>query len=135
MCSLLNRKWTIIFIALIVPIGLATKFYSGPGGEWILYYLGGILYVVFWSLVVFLIFPNVATWKICLLVFLATGGVEFLQLWHPDFLEAIRNNFLGRTLLGTTFVWRDFFYYFIGFLISFMLLELLLKIESLKRNK
>ena len=42
--------------------------------------------------------------KVAITVFLGTNALEIRQLWHPPFLEAIRAMFLGRTLIGTTFV-------------------------------
>ncbi len=130
-----KRKWTVILIIFLFPTGLATKFYNGPGSAWVHHDLGGLLYVIFWGLVVFLFFPGVAVFKICLWVFLATCGIEFLQLWHPDFLETVRNNFFGRTLLGTTFMWTDFWYYSLGFLLCFLLLKVLKKRESKSCNE
>ena len=58
-----------------------------------------------------------------------TCGIEFLQLWHPEFLESIRRYFIGRTILGTTFAWIDFIHYCIGFLLSVGLLNHLNRIE------
>jgi hypothetical protein len=43
-----------------------------------------------------------------------TCVLEFLQLWHPPFLQLIRNTFIGRTILGSYFTWSDFPYYFLG---------------------
>jgi hypothetical protein len=40
--------------------------------------------------------------------------LEGLQLWHPPFLEWPRSYLIGQILLGTTFSWSDFPYYFIG---------------------
>ena len=45
-------------------------------------------------------------WLVCLL--------EVLQLWKLPLLESIRAWPLGKLLLGTTFSWWDFPYYFIG---------------------
>jgi hypothetical protein len=47
-------------------------------------------------------------------VLAATCVLEFLQLWHPPLPEAARGSFLGAAILGTTFDWTDFPYYFAG---------------------
>jgi len=120
-----NRKWTLLAIALIIPVGFYTKFYTGPLAAWVNNSLGGILYVIFWSCVVFLFFLKTNPVKITLIVFLATCAVEFLQLWHPAFLENIRGYFLGRTLLGQSFSWWDSVHCAFGFFISLALLEIL----------
>jgi hypothetical protein len=49
-----------------------------------------------------------------IVVLLATCALEFLQLWHPPFLEYLRSSFIGRTVLGTSFAWLDFPYYVLG---------------------
>ena len=127
--KLTKRKWTIIFLLLIVPIGFLTKFYTGPLASWVNNSLGGLFYVIFWSLLFFLLIPKAGVFKISALVFVCTCCVEFLQLWHPAFLELIRSNFFGRTLLGTTFSRTDFIYYFLGFLISLLLLKYISGLE------
>lgn len=101
-------------ILVIVPLGLATKFYRGPGQEWLNNSFGGIPYEIFFVLLVVFIWPQLSALRAALAVCLATCLLEFLQLWHPPFLEAIRATLLGRLLLGNTFQWSDIPYYFIG---------------------
>jgi hypothetical protein len=97
-----------------VPLGFATKLYAGPGAEWTRGALGGVFYEVFWCLVLKLLLPRAQPPAIAASVLAGTCVLEFLQLWHPASLEALRSNFLGRTLLGDTFAWSDFPYYFAG---------------------
>lgn len=130
----IKRKWTIVSLILIVPIGFLTKFYAGPLADWVNNSLGGVFYVIFWSLLFFLLIPKAGVFKISALVFVCTCCLEFLQLWHPTFLELIRSNFFGRTLLGTTFSRTDFIYYFIGFLISLLLLKYISGLEQVPDN-
>lgn len=126
---LLNRKQTIISLLVIVPIGFFTKFYSGAASEWVNDSLGGILYVIFWSLLVFLLAPKVNPLKIASIIFIITCILEFLQLWHANILEIIRSNFLGRTIIGSSFSWLDLPHYLIGAIISYMLIRYLGKME------
>jgi hypothetical protein len=72
-----------------------------------------------------LVLPGTNTGKIAAGVLAATCVLEFLQLWHPPFLEALRSNFLGATILGTTFDWTDFPYYFAGSGIGWLWLSML----------
>jgi hypothetical protein len=126
---LVKRKQTITTLIVIIPIGFYTKFYSGPASEWVNNSLGGILYVIFWSLLFFLLAPKVNPIKIASIVFILTCTLEFLQLWHPNILESFRSNFLGRTILGSSFSWLDFLHYFVGFIISFALIKHFYKTE------
>ncbi|MBU1162313.1 MAG: DUF2809 domain-containing protein [Proteobacteria bacterium] len=83
---------------------------------------------MFWILIVFLFLPRKKLkYKIPVRVFLITCGLEFLQLWHPWFLENIRSYFLGRALIGTTFAWWDFPHYAIGCVIGGIWIRLIIK--------
>ena len=108
------RKWTLVSLILIIPTGFYSKFYRGPAAAWVNDSLGGVFYEIFWCLLILLFLPRVKPWIIALCVSVVTCILEFMQLWHPPFLEILRSNFMGRTLLGTTFTWTDFPYYFLG---------------------
>ncbi len=125
-----KRTWTIILIVLLIPIGIYTKFYAGPLSGWVNNSLGGDLYVIFWSLLVFLFRSSVSPFKISLGIFLITCVIEFLQLWKAGFLTFLRGNFIGRTILGTSFSWLDFPHYLLGFFISWILLNKLSNIKN-----
>jgi hypothetical protein len=119
-----DRQLTIILFLIVIPLGLLSKSYSGFGSEWVKDYSGDIIYEVFWCLFLFLLFPRKA-WitQIAVGVFGVTCVLEFLQLWHPLWLESLRSSFLGRTLLGTTFSWWDFPHYAIGSAIGWLCLN------------
>lgn len=86
--------------------------------------LGGAAYVIFFVLGIAIIKPASSAARIALIVLGVTCVLEFLQLWHPLWLERIRRTFLGRVLLGTTFDWTDFPPYLAGALIGGMLVRL-----------
>lgn len=109
-----QRTWTVVSLGAIVPVGIYSKLYQGPVADWVNNSLGGVFYEIFWCLLAFLILPNVQAWAIPLVVLLVTCILEFMQLWHPATLTYIRSFFLGAALLGTTFTWSDFAYYFVG---------------------
>jgi Protein of unknown function (DUF2809) len=109
-----QQRWTILSIFLLVPIGFYTKSYRGPASDWVNHSLGGTFYVIFWCLVVRCIAPKGSAARIAGAVLVATCCIEFLQLWHPPFLEVLRRDFAGAAILGTTFEWSDFPPYFLG---------------------
>ena len=115
----------LIYISLlvIVPLGFSTKFYSGYGQDWVRESLDGVFYEIFWCLVFYLFCRRLKAGIIAAIVLFGTCCLEFLQLWHPPFLEYLRGNFIGRTVLGTTFCWSDFPYYFIGSCIGWFWLK------------
>ncbi len=124
------QKITILALIIITPLGFYTKFYSGPAHIWVGNSLGGSLYEVFWCLVVYFLFPGAKPLKIAVWVFIITCILEFLQLWHPPFLQLIRSNFIGRTILGNAFNWGDFPYYFAGSFLGYYLLKLIIRLSK-----
>ena len=109
------RTPIILSLAVIVPLGVLAKLYTGWYRDWVNNSASGILYEVFWCLALFLVWPRrAAIRRIVIGVFLVTCGLEVLQLWHPSWLGAFRSTVAGRTLIGTTFAWSDFAYYAIG---------------------
>jgi len=112
-------------MAVIIPLGFYSKIYDGPASKWVNNSLGGVFYVVFWTLLFSLLAARSKPWKIVSLVLLITCVIEVLQLWHPPFLQTIRSTFLGATLIGNSFSWLDMAHYMIGSLISLWLLKIL----------
>ncbi|MFP4030557.1 MAG: DUF2809 domain-containing protein [Desulfococcaceae bacterium] len=112
-----RRQWVapMISLAALIPAGLATKSANGPGlAGWIHNHLGGLLYVTFFCLLFFPLFPRARIATLAGGVLAATCLLEFLQLWQPPFLTAIRGTTPGAMLLGTTFSPADFPHYLAG---------------------
>jgi hypothetical protein len=109
-----KRFWTVVSLLIIVPLGFCTKFYSGPAANWVSNSLVGVFYEIFWCLLIFVFLDAGKPWVIAIWVLVLTCCLEFVQLLHPPFLELLRSTFIGRTVLGTSFTWSDFPYYFLG---------------------
>lgn len=120
-----QRLLTGLILAGLIPLGLVSKAYHGPGSAWVQGHLGGMVYVVFWCLAALLVWPRARPWLIALFVFVATCGLEFMQLWQPERLQQIRASFVGAALLGTTFVWADFLYYALGCALAWLIMHLM----------
>jgi hypothetical protein len=71
-----------------------------------------------WALMIFLCVGFVlARWSTGAVAVVATAiscAVEFSQLYHTPWLDAIRNTALGRLTLGDTFAWCDIAAYLVG---------------------
>ena len=122
--------YTLIALLIIIPLGLLTKFYNGSGAAWANNSLGGVFYEIFWCLLIFLIFAKFKPVLIATAVFLITCALEFSQLWKPEFLEILREYFFVRTVIGNSFTWSDFPYYFIGSLAGFAMLVMIKRISE-----
>ena len=118
--ALPKLRWRIFLsLLIVVPVGFAFKLYSGPGSFWFQNYGAGVLYEIFWILVFFGIWPNKESVVVIpVSVFAGTCFLEILQLWNPPLLASFRSTFLGRTLIGTTFVIWDFPHYMLGCLLG-----------------
>jgi hypothetical protein len=82
------RKYIVFALFVVTPAGFLFKFYSGPAKWWLNNYGAGLLYEVFWILVIFFFLPKKAlTNKIPLWVFTITCALEFLQMWDLWVLE------------------------------------------------
>jgi hypothetical protein len=124
------RLVALLSIAFVVPLGFGLKFYPGPLRGWVNDSLGGVAYEIFWCLVLFAIWPRrSAINPIVIGVLVATCLLEALQLVEHPILDRIRGNFLGRTLIGTTFVWSDMFYYAIGCALGWLWLSGLARLD------
>jgi hypothetical protein len=77
-----KRSWSLLSLVLVVPLGLYTKFYSGPAAIWVNNSLGGVFYEIFWCLLIFIVIDGGKPWVIATVVLVITCFLEFLQLWH-----------------------------------------------------
>jgi Protein of unknown function (DUF2809) len=118
-------------LLIVTPLGFVFKFYSGPGNLWFNNYGAGVLYEIFWILFASFFFPSKRSANVIpVYVFIITCILEFLQLWHPPFLNAVRSSFPGSALIGTTFVWWDFPHYVLGCFIGWIWIRFLLSKEG-----
>ena len=117
-----RRVFSLIALLIITPLGFFTKFYAGSGTAWVNNSLGGVFYEMFWCLLIFLFFTKLKPALIATAVFLITCALEFTQLWKPEILEILRENFFVRTVIGNSFTWNDFPYYIIGSLVGFVIM-------------
>ncbi len=111
------RLW--ISASALIPIGYWVRFH-GFGPNEIKDALGSIAYEMFWIALGLACWPKVSPLKMSNGVFLLTCGLEFLQLWQPPLLQALRATLPGRLILGSTFSWSDFPAYGIGSLLGYL---------------
>ena len=116
------RQTHAVTALLLVPVGLATKL-DFASGTWIAANAGGVLYVMFWSLLVGSALPRSKPTNVCVTVLGLTCIVEVLQMVEWPWLEALRATRPGQLLLGSTFSWVDFPFYAAGALSSWLLMQ------------
>jgi hypothetical protein len=71
-----------------------------------------------WALMVFVGFgfllPRESTLLVALLALTFAWGIEFSQLYHAPWIDAIRATIPGKLVLGSTFAWPDLLAYAVG---------------------
>jgi hypothetical protein len=108
-----SRARLLLALSLLVPAGLLTK---ASGAPLIRGYLGGALYVMFFTYVVLLARPRARPAAVALGVLLATCAVEAFQLCRWP--EGLRATFLGGVILGSEFDPLDFPCYAVGAMLA-----------------
>ena len=124
------RLRTFVFLIVVLFIGLLYSKYR-YSVSWLNQELGGIFYVMFWCLFVFLFIPTRrAVWQVPLWVLAITCLIEFLQLWKTPVLDYLRSFWWGKMVLGNVFTWADFPYYFIGAGLGWLGLKLIIQVNK-----
>jgi hypothetical protein len=135
----MNKNKAVLFaiflLLVIIPFGFYTKIYSGVYHEWVNNKLGAVLYELFWCLIFYILLPKSKPLGIAIWVFIITCILEFMQLLDHDFLDSIRSNFIGQTIIGNSFTWSDFPYYFIGSILGYLILKRFEKIRSISADQ
>ena len=124
------RPLKMILMVLVLITALYTKEYKGQHQHIINSNIGGILYVMFGSLLLSAIFPRLKFYGAVLIAFGATCILEFVQYFQWPFMAELTKHKAMAYLFGTSFNPRDFLYYAAGAAIS---LALLLALEH--KNK
>jgi hypothetical protein len=89
-------------------------------------FIGDLLYaVMIYFLLRILLIKKTAS-LLLLLSILICYGIEFLQLYHAEWIIKLRKTLIGRYVLGQQFLWTDILAYTAGALIGFMIEKIIL---------
>ena len=89
---------------------------------------------MFFFFLVLLFFPKLNPFILASANFAFDTAIEFTQLSKAPFLTKIRENFIGRTIIGEGFEDKDIFYYLLGNLLALGIYFLLFKITKNTRK-
>lgn len=101
-------------MALVIGGGLVLRSRTVSFPDYIPKYGGDAL----WALMVFFavgaVLCRLSTVRVGLFAFCIACVVEFSQLYHAPWIDAVRNTRLGALAIGSTFNWPDFIAYAAG---------------------
>lgn len=117
------RRRCLFAAALVLPLGYWLRF-TPYLPEWLRDASGGAAYVMLCAFCAGAGWPAAAAWRLAGGALAFTCLVEVSQLWHADWLDAVRRTLPGRLVLGSTFAWGDFPPYVAGALVAWALLRL-----------
>ncbi len=117
----------LVGIVCIIPLGYGVRFSSALNAPLLQDIAGAVCYQMLWMMIVAFIRPKLSLAKCAVGVFIASSAIEFLQLCKLPFLLALRATWLGRVILGTTFLWADFPPYALGCVFGWVTLSALRK--------
>ncbi len=125
MCK--NRFIYFVLIIIVIILGLSSRIFAELLPYIIAKYSGDIL----WALMVYLVFRFFFIRKsskfIFLLSLIISYIVEISQLYHTEFIDSIRNTFIGRLVLGQGFLWSDLVCYLFGICMGLFIDRVIIK--------
>ena len=111
-----NRLVYAALMLLVVALGLASRRFAIWLPHFVAIYAGDTL----WALLVFLgigfLWPRWTTLRVAGLALTFAVCIEFSQLYHAPWLDALRHTLPGHLVLGDTFVASDLLCYMVGVL-------------------
>jgi hypothetical protein len=101
-------------MGLVLAAGLALRARLMPLPAFVVKYGGDAL----WALMVFcglgVLLRRASTVRVGVIAICFSCAVEFSQLYHAPWIDAVRGTRLGGLALGSTFNWPDFLAYAVG---------------------
>jgi hypothetical protein len=114
-----SRLALTIALAIVIPLGLASRKFAGQIPEFLADHAGDFLWTVMIYLALAFLAPRWSPLKLFLIAFGISFAVELSQLINVAWLNALRKTLPGRLLLGAGFLWIDLLRYFCGALFAF----------------
>jgi hypothetical protein len=116
-----NRLLYGLLVGVTVLLGLASRRFGMWLPAWVVAYAGDAL----WALLVFWLlgmgWPRSSGKRLAGAALVFAFLIEISQLYHPAWLDAVRQTTLGSLVLGHGFLWSDLLCYAAGVAFGYML--------------
>lgn len=130
-----NRLLYLFLILLVMILGISSRKLANFIPDIINLYFGDAL----WALMIFLImgflFRKLSIARIAFISIVFCYCIELSQLYHTNWIDAIRNTTLGGLVLGFGFLWSDVLAYSMGVLMGSLLEWQMLNLFTGSRQK
>lgn len=114
-----KRGLQILYIVITIALGLTSRMGFVP--DFLYGYLGDALYALMFFFIVGFLFSRKSTAAVALIALAFCFGIELSQLYHAEWIDAIRKTRIGGLVLGFGFLWSDLLSYTIGVVIGAVL--------------
>ena len=102
-----------LLIGVIIILGLLSRRFT-VFPMWI----GDVLWATMVYFMVRFFFVRPPIIRIALISIIISYAIEFSQLYKAEWIDSLRNTFLGQKILGDTFFWGDLLAYTAGILLG-----------------
>ena len=107
-----------IFAVLLIALGLATRAFRNDVLLYVFDYGGDTLWAAMTYCAFGFLFPRWPLSAKFAVALLFSWCIEFSQLYHAPWIDAVRANWYAHLVLGDTFVWSDIACYTAGVTIA-----------------
>lgn len=104
----------VLIMLVITALGLPARMIQDQLPRWYVQYFGDYLWAMLLFFVFALILQKTSTLKVATVTLLFTYSIEVSQLFHPQWLEALRSIKVFALILGYGFLWSDLVAYTLG---------------------
>jgi hypothetical protein len=109
-----HRGIYLLLVCVVIACGLGSRSEIVALSPFFAKYVGNAL----WALMIFIglgsVFPSRSTAWVAGWAAAVSASVEFSQLYHAPWIDAVRRTWIGRMALGDTFAWGDMAAYAVG---------------------
>lgn len=112
-----SKRNTITYFFLVITVmmlGLSSRRFSVFFPSWINLYLGDALWALMIFLIYGLLFRTKETKWVAIGALLFSFAIEISQLYHSQWIDALRKSRVGGLVLGYGFLWSDLVSYAAG---------------------
>jgi len=121
-----NRITYLIIIIIVILTGLISRWLPLSHNKLFAKYPGDILWALMVFFIICFIFNRFSTKRTAVTAMIFSVLIEASQLYHANWIDSIRNTWLGGIILGFSFSWYDIICYAIGITIGILLEEFIL---------